>query len=206
MIFSSIFFIFAFLPITLILYYVVPFKAKNFVLLFFSLIFYAWGEPVYVILMLFSIIINYVSGLELEYYIGLNDMRRAKIACIVTTVVDLSVLGFYKYYGFVIDNLNVILPFDIPYKELALPIGISFYTFQTLSYVIDVYRGKVEAQHNLIDFGAYVSMFPQLIAGPIVRYSDIEKQLKERSFSSIKFGNGVMWFLQGLGKKVFNRK
>lgn len=202
MIFSSIFFIFAFLPVTLMLYYVVPFKLKNFVLLIFSLIFYAWGEPVYVILMLFSIIINYVSGLEVEYYMDSGKMRKAKVACIVTAIADLGVLGFYKYFGFLIENLNRILPFDIPYHELALPIGISFYTFQTLSYVIDVYRGKVKAQHNLVDFGAYVSMFPQLIAGPIVRYSDVEKQLKCRSLSLAKFGDGVMWFLQGLGKKV----
>lgn len=202
MIFSSIFFVFAFLPITLILYYLVPFKAKNFVLLVFSLIFYAWGEPIYVILMLFSIIFNFISGLEVEYYIELDEMRKAKVACIVAAVVDLGVLGFYKYYGFLLDNLNAILPFDIPYKQLALPIGISFYTFQTLSYVIDVYRGKVKAQHNPIDFGAYVSMFPQLIAGPIVRYSDVEKQLKKRSLSRAKFGEGAMWFLQGLGKKV----
>lgn len=202
MIFSSIFFVFAFLPITLILYYLVPFKAKNFVLLLFSLVFYAWGEPVYVFLMLFCIMINFVSGLEMEYYMETGELRKAKVACMITAIIDLSVLGFYKYYGFVIDNLNAILPFDIPYKQLALPIGISFYTFQTLSYVIDVYRGKVKAQHNLIDFGAYVSMFPQLIAGPIVRYSDVEKQLKKRSLSRARFGEGTIWFLQGLGKKV----
>lgn len=111
------------------------------------------------------------------------------------------ILGFYKYYGFLLDNINAVLPVDIPYTELALPIGISFYTFQTLSYVIDVYRGKVEAQHNPITFGAYVCMFPQLIAGPIVRYSDVEKQLQRRTLSLEKFGDGVMWFLQGLGKR-----
>lgn len=202
MIFSSIFFVFAFLPVTLILYYLVPFKMKNFVLLIFSLIFYAWGEPVYVLLMLFSIVINFISGLELETYLESGEQRKAKIACIVTVIVDLGVLGFYKYFGFLIENLNAVLPFEIPYHQLALPIGISFYTFQTLSYVIDVYWGKVKAQHNLIDFGAYVSMFPQLIAGPIVRYSDVEKQLRRRNISAAKFGDGAMWFLQGLGKKV----
>lgn len=202
MIFSSIFFIFAFLPVVLVLYYLVPFRAKNFVLLAASLIFYAWGEPVYVILMIFSIVINFVSGLELEYYMENQEMRKAKTACITTIVVNLLVLGFYKYYGFLLENMNAILPFDIPYTKLALPIGISFYTFQTMSYVIDVYRGNVEAQHNLVTFGAYVSMFPQLIAGPIVRYSDVEKQLAYRTFSMAKFGDGVMWFLQGLGKKV----
>lgn len=202
MIFSSIFFIFAFLPVVLAVYYLVPFKAKNLVLLLASLIFYAWGEPVYVILMILSIAINYVSGLELESFMLAGEMRKAKVACIVTAVINFAILGFYKYYGFVIENLNAILPFDIPYKELALPIGISFYTFQTMSYVIDVYRGKVKAQHNPVTFGAYVSMFPQLIAGPIVRYSDVEKQLQKRSMSREKFGEGVMWFLQGLGKKV----
>lgn len=202
MIFSSIFFIFVFLPIMLLIYYLTPFRGKNLVLLLGSLLFYAWGEPVYVVLMVFSIAINYVSGLELEYFMETHDEKKAKYAFITTVVIDLLVLGFYKYYGFVLENLNAVLPFDIPYHELALPIGISFYTFQTLSYVIDVYLGKVEAQHNPITFGAYVSMFPQLIAGPIVRYSDVEKQLKHRSISREKFGDGVMWFLQGLGKKV----
>lgn len=202
MIFSSIFFIFIFLPLTMILYYLVPFRIKNLVLLLMSLVFYAWGEPVYVVLMIFSILINYVSGLELEYFLEKGEQQKAKYAFIVTLVVNLLVLGFYKYYGFVIGNLNAVLPFDIPYKELALPIGISFYTFQTLSYVIDVYLGKVEAQHNLITFGAYVTMFPQLIAGPIVRYSDVEKQLMDRTISREKFAEGVTWFIRGLGKKV----
>lgn len=202
MIFSSIFFIFTFLPLTLLIYYLVPFKAKNLVLLIVSLVFYAWGEPVYVILMIFSILINYVSGLEIEAYQENGEEKKAKYAFIVTLVVNLLVLGFYKYYGFLISNLNAILPFKIPYKELALPIGISFYTFQTLSYVIDVYKGKLNAQKNLITFGAYVTMFPQLIAGPIVRYSDVEKQLSKREISRTKVSEGVTYFLRGLGKKV----
>ena len=202
MIFSSIFFIFTFLPLTLLVYYLVPFKAKNLVLLIVSLVFYAWGEPVYVILMIFSILINYVSGLEIEAYQESGEEKKAKYAFIVTLVVNLLVLGFYKYYGFLISNLNAILPFRIPYKELALPIGISFYTFQTLSYVIDVYKGKLNAQKNPITFGAYVTMFPQLIAGPIVRYSDVEKQLSEREISRTKVSEGVAYFLRGLGKKV----
>ncbi|MBO5461301.1 MAG: MBOAT family protein [Ruminococcus sp.] len=202
MIFSSIFFIFAFLPLTLLVYYIVPMKVKNLVLLIFSLIFYAWGEPIYVILMIFSILLNYIGGLEIEYYMEKHAVRKAKMACISTAVINLALLGFYKYYGFLVENLNAILPFDIPYKQLALPIGISFYTFQAMSYVIDVYRGKVAAQHSPIIFGAYVTMFPQLIAGPIVRYSDVEKQLQKRTFSVEKFGYGVTWFIQGLGKKV----
>lgn len=204
MIFSSVFFIFVFLPVVLAIYYVVPFKyqLKNLVLLLASLVFYAWGEPVYVILMLLSISINYVGGIELESYLQSGRERNAKVACIGIVAVNLAVLGFYKYYGFVLENINLILPFKIPYHELALPIGISFYTFQTLSYIIDVYRGKVKAQHNPITFGAYVCMFPQLIAGPIVRYSDVEKQLMSRTLSWEKFGDGAMWFLRGLGKKV----
>ena len=202
MIFSSIFFIFTFLPLTLLVYYLVPFKAKNLVLLIVSLVFYAWGEPIYVILMIFSILINYVSGLEIEAYQESGEEKKAKYAFIVTLVVNLLVLGFYKYYGFLLSNLNAILPFKIPYKELALPIGISFYTFQTLSYVIDVYKGKLNAQKNPITFGAYVTMFPQLIAGPIVRYSDVEKQLSEREISRTKVSEGVAYFLRGLGKKV----
>lgn len=202
MIFSSIFFIFAFLPLVLFVYYLVPFRLKNFVLLFFSLIFYAWGEPIYIVLMLFSIVINFVSGLEIEQHLQNDHKRKAQFACVTSVVVNLFILGFYKYFGFLMENLNAILPFEISYTKLALPIGISFYTFQTMSYVIDVYRGKVEAQHNIVTFGAYVSMFPQLIAGPIVRYSDVEKQLMHRTHSLEKFGDGVMWFIKGMGKKV----
>lgn len=202
MIFSSIFFIFAFLPLVLFVYYLVPFRLKNFVLLFFSLIFYAWGEPIYIVLMLFSIVINFVSGLEIEQHLQNDHKRKAQFACVTSVVVNLFILGFYKYFGFLMENLNAILPFEISYTKLALPIGISFYTFQTMSYVIDVYRGKVEAQHNIVTFGAYVSMFPQLIAGPIVRYSDVEKQLMHRTLSLEKFGDGVMWFIKGMGKKV----
>lgn len=202
MIFSSIFFLFVFLPLVLIVYYLVPMALKNLVLLIFSLVFYAWGEPVYVVLMIFSILFNYFGGLEIEHYMDLKETRKAKLALVSTVVINLALLGFYKYYGFLVENLNAILPVDIPYKELALPIGISFYTFQAMSYVIDVYRGKVAAQHSPVIFGAYVSMFPQLIAGPIVRYSDVEKQLQSRRFSKEKFGLGVAWFIQGLGKKV----
>ena len=205
MVFSSLLFLFCFFPIVLIVYFLCPRRGRNLVLFLSSLIFYAWGEPVYVLLMLFSIGINYVSGREIEAFRSENteqSEQKAKIAMIVTVVINLCILGFYKYFGFVMDNLNAVLPFEISYHALSLPIGISFYTFQTMSYVIDVYRKKVEAQHNLITFGAYVSMFPQLIAGPIVRYSDVERQLQHRRISREKFGDGAMWFLQGLGKKV----
>lgn len=202
MIFSSVFFLFVFLPVTLILYFIVPWKFKNLLLLLVSLIFYAWGEPIYVFLMLFSIIFNYFGGLQIDLLKQSGDTKKLKFSFLFTLIVNLAILGFFKYYGFVLDSLNSILPFDIPYKELALPIGISFYTFQTLSYIIDVYRGTAEVQKNFISFGTYVTMFPQLIAGPIVRYQDIDKQLRKRTISMYKFGQGMAWFLRGLGKKV----
>ena len=202
MIFSSVFFLFVFLPVTLILYFIVPWKFKNLLLLLVSLIFYAWGEPIYVFLMLFSIIFNYFGGLQIDSLKQSGDTKKLKFSFLFTLIVNLAILGFFKYYGFVLDSLNSILPFDIPYKELALPIGISFYTFQTLSYIIDVYRGTAEVQKNFVSFGTYVTMFPQLIAGPIVRYQDIDKQLRKRTISMYKFGQGMAWFLRGLGKKV----
>lgn len=202
MIFSSLFFLYIFLPVTLIVYFLVPMKLKNTVLLIFSLIFYAWGEPVYIFLMLFSIVFNYLSGIEIASYKEQNLDKNARICFWVTTAVNLAILGFFKYYGFLLDNLNAILPFHIPYRQLALPVGISFYTFQTLSYIIDVYWGNVQVQKNIINFGTYVTMFPQLIAGPIVQYSDIAEQLVSREISAKRFGEGVTWFLRGLGKKV----
>lgn len=200
MIFSSLFFLFVFLPATLLLYFITPRRCKNFVILICSLVFYAWGEPVYIFLMVFSIVFNYVMGIDIEN--NKDHPAAAKSNFIFAVVVNLAILGFFKYYGFLIENLNGILPFQIPYKELALPIGISFYTFQTLSYIIDVYRGKVAVQRNFISFGVYVSMFPQLIAGPIVKYADVEKQLRTRKESLAKFGNGVTYFIRGLAKKV----
>ena len=202
MVFSSLFFVFGFLPIALALYYLVPMKAKNLMLLAVSLVFYAWGEPVYVVLMVLSIAINYAAGREIGALVETGQKARAKTALLSTVVVDLGVLGFYKYAGFFVQNFNAISPVDIPDPDLALPIGISFYTFQVLSYIIDVYRGHVEAQRNIITFGAYVTMFPQLIAGPIVRYSDVEAQLKERSVSAEDFASGICRFVVGLGKKV----
>ncbi len=190
---------FTFLPITLLVYYLVPRKVKNVVLLIASLIFYAWGEPVYIFLMLISILFNYFCGMDIALKAGRKSQVRSLI---FTIVVNLFILGFFKYYGFIVTNLNAILPFYIPYRKLELPIGISFYTFQTLSYIIDVYRGNVDVQVNLIDFGTYVTMFPQLIAGPIVQYADVERQLRERKESLTKFGYGAWFFVIGLAKKV----
>ena len=199
MLFSSLVFLFTFLPITLLVYYLVPRKVKNVVLLNASLIFYAWGEPVYIFLMLISILFNYFCGMDIALKAGRKSQVRSLI---FTIVVNLFILGFFKYYGFIVTNLNAILPFYIPYRKLELPIGISFYTFQTLSYIIDVYRGNVDVQVNLIDFGTYVTMFPQLIAGPIVQYADVERQLRERKESLTKFGYGAWFFVMGLAKKV----
>lgn len=200
MLFSSIVFLFTFLPVTLLVYYLVPGRLKNIVLLLASLVFYAWGEPVYVILMVLSILFNYVSGIDIER--NLENPFKAKQSLVIAVAVNLLILGFFKYYGFLIESLNAVLPVELPYKELALPIGISFYTFQTLSYIIDVYRGKVQVQKNLISFGVYVTMFPQLIAGPIVKYSDVEMQLRDRNITMEKFGDGAIYFVRGLAKKV----
>lgn len=200
MLFSSITFLFIFLPLTLLLYYLVPFRMKNYVMLAASLIFYAWGEPVYIILMILSIILNYFCGQDI--YEKRDNARAMKMSLMFGVIMNLLILGFFKYYGLLMDTINAILPIDIPYRVLALPIGISFYTFQAMSYLIDVYRKEVKPQENVLYFALYISMFPQLIAGPIVRYIDIEEQLKERSINSIKFGEGAMYFIRGLAKKV----
>lgn len=200
MLFSSIVFLFTFLPIILILYYIVPRVFKNFVILLGSLVFYAWGEPVYIFLMIFSILFNYICGLDIARNLG--QKRQARRSLIFTVAVNVAILGFFKYEGFLLGSLNAVLPFDIPYRELPLPIGISFYTFQILSYIIDVYRGKVEVQKNVLDFAVYVTMFPQLIAGPIVQYADIDRQLHVRKETLDKFGAGVLFFIRGLSKKV----
>lgn len=197
MVFSSLTFLFAFLPVSLLLYYVVPGKWKDVVLFAVSLIFYAWGEPVYVFLMLYSILLNYRMGLAMEHH-----PEQKKQTMIFAVVLNLAMLGFFKYYGFVIENLNRILPFTIPERELPLPIGISFYTFQALSYILDLYWGRIRCQYNFVRFGAYITMFPQLIAGPIVRYNDIEEELDHRKLSLAQTGQGAQIFLFGMGKKV----
>ena len=167
MVFSSIVFIFIFLPAVMILYRILPEKLRNGLLLTASLIFYAWGEPVYVLLMMFSIVFNYFMGRRLE------QTDRRNLILVICVAVNIGMLCFFKYTDFAIDNLNRISGINIGTLKLALPIGISFYTFQVLSYIIDVYRGTVKVQRNIIDFGMYITFFPQLIAGPIVRYQDL---------------------------------
>ena len=200
MLFSSIVFLFTFLPAVMILYYLLPVRFRNVILLLASLVFYAWGEPVYLFLMLLSILFNYFSGLDIAR--NLPDKRAAKRSLVFNLIINLAVLGFFKYEGFVLDTLNGILPVHISYHALPLPIGISFYTFQILSYIIDVYRGNVKVQTNLPNFALYVTMFPQLIAGPIVQYADVDEQLASREVSRTKFGEGSMYFIRGLAKKV----
>ncbi len=197
MIFSSVTFLFLFLPFTLLLYYIVPKKLKNAVLLVTSLVFYAWGEPVYVVLMLYSILLNYSMGLLMDRF-----PRAKKEILGFTVAINLLMLGFFKYYGFLMENINAVFHLNLPIRSLALPIGISFYTFQALSYDIDLYRGKFPVQKNIVKFAAYITMFPQLIAGPIVRYEDVEKQMDQRKLSMPRFGRGAVRFIIGLAKKV----
>ena len=200
MLFSSITFLFLFLPVTVLIYYLVPQKTRNLVLLIASLFFYAWGEPVYVVLMILSILLNFFCGKDIGEKRA--DPVRAKRSLVFAVVMNVLILGFFKYYGLLMETLNVLFPYEIPYRELALPVGISFYTFQELSYLIDIYRGNAKPQQRLLPFALYISMFPQLIAGPIVRYVDIEAQLLNRVMSMRKFGQGVMYFIVGFAKKV----
>jgi len=163
-------------------------------------VFYAWGEPVYIFLMIGTIIFDYIMALKINKY--KRDRKKAKQFFVFTLLVNVAILVFFKYVGFIIGNINGIFSINIPFNELALPVGISFYTFQVLSYIVDVYLGKVKVQRSFVSFGAYVTMFPQLVAGPIVQYETIEEQLNYREESLEKFGQGVERFIQGLGKKV----
>ena len=199
MVFSSLNFLFIFLPVTLAIYLLVPFAAKNIILLLASVFFYAWGEPVYVVLMLLSIIFNYIVGLQFE---ANSSKRSRKKQLILAVVVNLLLLGFFKYTGLLVSTFNSVFGTSIAWKELSLPVGISFYTFQALSYVIDAYKGKVRVQHDFVSFATYITMFPQLIAGPIVTYSQVEKQLKRRRVSLAQAGAGVERLIFGLAKKV----
>ena len=199
LLFSSIPFLFYFLPAVLVLYFLVPKNLKNAVLLLFSLIFYAWGEPVYVFLMIGTILLFFFCGIA----IGKSTTQKGKKLWLsLSVVISLALLAVFKYADFLVGNLNSLLGIQIPLLKLALPIGISFYTFQCLSYTIDVYRGTAQVQKNLVSFGAYVSLFPQLIAGPIVRYVDVARELDQRNHSWEDIRLGLRRFLIGLGKKI----
>lgn len=200
MVFSSLIFLFLFLPVTLLIYYISPKKLRNAILLAASLIFYAWGEPLYILIMVFSTVFDYFNGILIDKY--RQRKRIAKLVFFISIAGSLAILGFFKYAGFVVDNINSLLNWNIQVAELPLPLGISFYTFQTMSYVVDVYLDKIKVQRNIVALGAYVAMFPQLVAGPIVKYGDIAKQLASRSVTLDHFGTGAELFIRGLAKKV----
>ena len=200
MVFSTLVFMFMYLPIVLAVYYLLPFRYRNFFLFLASLFFYGWGEPVYIVLMLVTITVNYVSGLLVAR--NRDDDKKARRIVAVSTVISLAFLVYFKYTDMLIGSFNSITGARVPLLGLALPVGISFYTFQTMTYPIDVYRGDAEAQKSYVSFGAYVALSPQLIAGPIVCYKDIAKQLNEREHSVSKFASGVERFTVGLCKKV----
>lgn len=200
MVFSSTIFLCVYLPLVLLGYYICPKKGRNLFLLIVSLVFYAWGEPKYVFLMIFSILVNYIFGRLMDKH--RENKKRLKLMLVLSVVIDLGLLSVFKYTDFVITNINAIFGSSFDLLNIALPIGISFYTFQAMSYTIDVYRNDVRVQKNLIDFGMYITMFPQLIAGPIVRYADVQDQLADRSVTTADFSEGVMRFVVGLGKKV----
>lgn len=200
MVFSSLVFLFIFLPSTLLIYYLVPQKVKNLILLSCSLIFYAWGEPVYIFLMIFSSVTDYIHGLLIEKF--REKKKRAKLFLLSSIIINLGILSIFKYGDFMLGNINHLLGTSFLLSNLPLPIGISFYTFQTMSYTIDVYRGIVPAQKNPIALATYVTLFPQLIAGPIVRYQTIAEEINYRKESIDEFSTGVRRFILGLGKKV----
>lgn len=200
MVFSSILFIFRFLPIAMMLYFLTPNKFKNLTLLIISLIFYSWGEPKYFLIMLASIFVDYFVSREIDK--NKNNKKRRIILLFISIIFNLGMLFFFKYFNFFIENINNIFGLSLKYVKITLPLGISFYTFQTMSYTIDVFLGKVKAEKNIINFGAFVCLFPQLIAGPIVKYTDINIELKERKVDIKQIQDGIELFILGLGGKV----
>jgi len=200
MVFSSLLFLFRFLPAAFLLYYITPRRYKNLALVILSLIFYGWGEPRYILIMFASIACDYFAGLIIEAH--RDNPRIMKAGLLMSVFFNLGMLGFFKYTNFFISNINAVTGLSIEFLSITLPLGISFYTFQTMSYTIDVYRGKVKAQKNVIDFSAFVVLFPQLIAGPIVRYTDIERELGERRVDMSQITDGARIFTFGLAKKV----
>lgn len=200
MVFSSIMFIFRFLPIAFIIYYLTPNKFKNLTLLVLSLFFYSWGEPKYFFIMILSIIVDFFISILIEKY--RERIFISKTLLISSITFNLGMLILFKYINFFIENINLAFGTSLSLIYLTLPLGISFYTFQTMSYTIDVYRGKVRAEKNIINFGTYVCLFPQLIAGPIVRYADVDGELKNRNMKMDQIEEGIKEFIIGLGKKV----
>ena len=202
MVFNSLYFLLVFLPLALLLYYVTPQKLKNMILVLISFVFYAWGEPQYLLVLLFSIVFNYLTGLEIQELKRQKNDKLEKIAMISGVVVNLLLLGSFKYMGFLVDNLNALFRSNIPAPGISLPLGISFFTFSALSYILDVYFGKCEAQRNPLSFALYISFFPKVMSGPIARYVDMESQLKNRKITPVAVGEGLNLLVVGLAKKV----
>lgn len=200
MVFSSLTFLYIFLPVVLVLYYLIPKRFKNFFILISGLFFYAWGEPVYVFIMIASTLIDYFAGLVMFKFDDRPKVRR--VALIVSVIMNLSLLGFFKYSNFIIDNINHIFGTNYGAPTALLPIGISFFTFQSMSYTIDLYRRNINVQKNPITFAAFVTLFPQIVAGPIVRYEDVAAELDDRTIDTDTVWEGIMQFVTGLGKKV----
>lgn len=200
MVFSSLTFLYLFLPFVLVFYYIMPRQLRNLFILITGLFFYAWGEPIYVFIMIASTLIDYFAGLVIYKFGGNKTTRR--LALIVSVVMNLSLLGFFKYSNFIVENINNIFHTSFGAPTALLPIGISFFTFQSMSYTIDLYRGNIEVQKNPITFAAFVTLFPQIVAGPIVRYEDVAAELKERHLDLDTIWHGILRFCAGIGKKV----
>lgn len=202
MAYNDISFLFLFFPLALLAHKLMPMQGKNIVLLILSLLFFAWGNPEYVLLLILSIVFNYFTGLQMAKNKEDKDEKALKVTLWSAVIVNLLLLGFFKYWGFVIENINTLLHINIPVRQLSMPLGISFFTFSILSYLFDVYRDKAPAAKNILDFSLFVSFFPKLVSGPIVQYADFAAQIHERKLTDAKFGNGCRLFLIGLAKKV----
>lgn len=200
MLFSNLSFIFMFLPLVVLIYVLVSWKRKNLVLLLASMVFYAWGEPVYVVLLFLSAVFNYFCGRDLEE--KQDNPVQKKGSLVFAIVINLLILGFFKYYVFLMESINAVSPVELPYRELAVPVGLSVYTLRALSYLMDIYRNEAGAQKKFVNFALYLSLFPQMPLGPVERYVNVEKQLEMRTLSPQRFGNGAMLFVCGLAKKV----
>ena len=204
MVFSSLVFLFAYLAVTLVIYYAVPRKARNIFLFFINLLFYGWGEPMLVFLMVFNIFFNYLGGYLVDKF--RSDQKKKKLFLILTCALDIGILAVFKYTGLIVDTVNLLPFLNIPTVQISLPIGISFYTFQTMSYVIDVYRNDAPVSRSFINFGTYVALFPQLIAGPIVRYRDVAYQLEHRRETPRPLHQGRKALLRRTGQEGSHRK
>jgi len=202
MAFNDLSFVFLFFPVVLLLHWAVPGVLKNIVLLIFSLVFFAWGSPTYVLLMVLLILFNYFSGLQIAAQKEEENEKMAKFALVSAVVVNLLLLGFFKYWGFLLENVNALLGTSLAAPQMAMPLGVSFFTFSILSYLYDVYRDKAPAAENILDFSLFVTFFPKLVSGPIVQYTAFEKQVRDRTCNATKFGKGCRLFLIGLSKKV----